>query len=79
MELVGVAQPQPKHTPTAMSDTSRDSRVEQNETPLSVEKLLDLERGRLMDLSRGIAGFHVRGTEWHLLSSRQGSPKFRNL
>ena len=31
------------------------------------------------DLLGGITGFHVRGTEWHLLSVQQGSSKHKNL
>jgi len=59
--------------------TSRDAKVEQDEKPLSVEKLLDLERVPFTNLVNGVSGFQVRGTERHLLLVQQGSPKLKNL
>jgi hypothetical protein len=62
-ELVGVAHPNRMQVLAAPSTASKGSTVEQTESPLCVEKLLDIDGERFIDFFGGIAGFHARGTE----------------
>jgi hypothetical protein len=59
--------------------------LEQHERSLCVEELLTSESVRFLDLASamcglsGMTGFHVAGTEWHLLLVLHGSSKHKNL
>jgi hypothetical protein len=65
--------------PNELESLPEESTVEQKERSLCVEQLLEMLRLRFLDLMHGIAGFHVRGSEWLLLSLTTGPSKHKNL